>query len=92
MKALGILRTIAGGLFLASACGRIGGEGDSETHWMLRCQSDEECGADGSCLCGVCTVPCDADNPCSAGRTEAVASRAPELRGAGATPPPKTSA
>jgi hypothetical protein len=34
------------------------GRTDSESHWMQGCLASEECG-DLSCLCGVCTAPCD---------------------------------
>lgn len=43
------------------------GQGDSETHWLRECNSTAECGASGSCVCGLCTLPCASDNECSGG-------------------------
>ncbi|RYZ06605.1 MAG: hypothetical protein EOO73_14975 [Myxococcales bacterium] len=50
----------------AGGCGKLdsGGEG-SETHWLLTCDSDEDCGV-GQCLCGVCTLPCASLRDCPA--------------------------
>ncbi|HEY8947171.1 MAG TPA: hypothetical protein VIM73_23165, partial [Polyangiaceae bacterium] len=61
-----VIGTIGGVLLLASGCGKVGGEGDSETHWMLQCDSDAECGEVGACLCGRCTVSCKANSACGA--------------------------
>lgn len=38
-------------------------EGDSHTNWLRSCDKDSECGPL-SCVCGVCTSPCSADNSC----------------------------
>lgn len=35
----------------------------TNTSWMVRCDGDEECGAD-ACLCGRCTQSCFADTDC----------------------------
>jgi len=56
------------GLFVVVACeGKII-EGprstDSQTNWLRACQSDSECGGL-TCLCGVCTTACGADDACS---------------------------
>src|SRR6187402_2630611 len=42
-----------------------GPQGDSHTNWLRTCNTDDECGGL-SCLCGVCTAPCTADDACSA--------------------------
>jgi hypothetical protein len=41
------------------SCGKAVSEGgtDSSTHWLERCDSDEDCGKL-RCLCGVCSQPC----------------------------------
>jgi hypothetical protein len=36
----------------------------SETHWLTRCDASSECG-DGSCVCGRCTVLCEAAADCA---------------------------
>jgi hypothetical protein len=36
-----------------------GGRADSESHWLKACAADAECG-ELRCLCGVCTLPCEA--------------------------------
>lgn len=55
-------------VFAASSCDRSdGGETTGgETHFLTYCeaQEDNECGKL-SCLCSVCTIPCDADSACS---------------------------
>jgi hypothetical protein len=49
----------------ASGCGRADSPRlDSETHWLMSCESDLDCGA-GSCECGVCTEPCSSSADCS---------------------------
>jgi hypothetical protein len=37
---------------------------DSETHWLLRCDSDLDCG-ERSCECGVCSKSCVASTECA---------------------------
>lgn len=39
------------------------GEGEAETHWLLQCQEDADCGS-GVCVCGVCTESCGAQSLC----------------------------
>jgi len=48
----------------------------TNTNWLRRCESDAECGAQGSCLCGRCTIACDSSDACESGLvcTEALAS------------------
>ena len=36
----------------------------SQTNWLQACESDAQCG-DLQCLCGTCTVSCDADSTCT---------------------------
>jgi hypothetical protein len=38
----------------------------TETHWLLSCDKDSECGGGTSCLCGVCTVTCVTNDGCPA--------------------------
>jgi hypothetical protein len=40
-------------------------QGDSQTHWLFACGADSECEAGLSCLCGVCTAPCEGDDVCA---------------------------
>src|SRR5688572_16976897 len=50
--------------FGVGACAPDGGQTGSETNWLKRCTTSEECG-EGSCLCGICTWECDAENACT---------------------------
>jgi len=48
-----------------SGCGRAESTRvDSETHWLMSCDADVDCGA-GSCECGVCTESCVTTADCS---------------------------
>ncbi len=38
---------------------------DSSSHWLSRCQTDEECGDGLSCLCNRCTITCDDASECT---------------------------
>jgi len=40
-------------------------QSDSHTNWLRNCDTDRDCGAL-SCVCGVCTASCSADDACSA--------------------------
>ncbi len=44
----------------------------TETHWLMRCDSDAECG-ELTCECGVCTLVCEDDAQCP--MTEAMCAR-----------------
>lgn len=46
--------------------GNGGGDLSSETHWMRVCEDNEACGEGAQCICGRCTLPCDADDACEA--------------------------
>lgn len=37
---------------------------NSNTNWLLPCERDEECGSEGSCQCGMCTVSCTPETGC----------------------------
>lgn len=54
---------------LLSACGsrvQHNGGTDSNTHWLQVCDDDAECDETLSCICGLCTVECPADDHCAA--------------------------
>ncbi len=54
-------------LLLFTACAKdstIDARTSGESHWLEVCASDDECG-DGLCVCGVCTIECDADDACA---------------------------
>jgi len=60
----------------------------SESHFLRSCHDDSECG-ELSCLCGVCSAPCDADAVCTEldAAAECVPSAARPSESACATPP-----
>jgi hypothetical protein len=43
---------------------------DGQTHWMTRCDENADCG-ELSCICGVCTELCTANDECSSGESVA---------------------
>ena len=54
-------------LLLASACwdsSTRSPQSSGNTNWLKLCASDASCGADTSCVCGVCTRACDASDEC----------------------------
>jgi len=52
---------------LGAACnGETTGGGGSETHWLGRCTSSDQC-EQGQCLCGVCTEACTELSGCNDG-------------------------
>jgi hypothetical protein len=52
-------------LLNSASCGRADSSRvDSETHWLVSCESDLDCGA-GSCECGVCTETCVTTSDCA---------------------------
>jgi hypothetical protein len=38
-----------------------------ETNWLRRCETNKDCNAAGSCVCGLCSQRCAQDDDCSAG-------------------------
>ncbi len=52
------------GLLLAACSPERGPQTGSQTNWLTACRSDAECG-DLKCLCGACTVSCDAETACA---------------------------
>ena len=52
---------------VATSCGgssNANGHG-GETHWLLRCSSEQECEGDFDCRCGVCTMTCSEQSDCN---------------------------
>jgi hypothetical protein len=45
------------------SCGPKGGT-DSSSNWLEPCVSDADCPLGGSCVCGLCTLECDAEEDC----------------------------
>jgi hypothetical protein len=65
-----LLLTAAIAAALAGCQGANGGPSDdSETHWYAPCEADAGCSGGLSCLCGVCTVPCDEAGACDGDTT-----------------------
>lgn len=52
------------GLVLAGCSPARGPQTGSQTNWLKACGSDDDCG-DLKCLCGACTVSCDAEADCA---------------------------
>jgi hypothetical protein len=61
---------LAGGLLSLAigSCGRVADEEplqiDSNTNWLLRCDSDSQCSGSLRCYCGQCTQPCASTDEC----------------------------
>ena len=36
----------------------------TNTNWLKACSEDAQCGSEGACLCGVCTMACSSDTQC----------------------------
>jgi hypothetical protein len=36
----------------------------TNTNWLKACNEDAQCGSEGACLCGVCTMACSSDTQC----------------------------
>lgn len=51
--------------------GQTNNGGDSSTHWLKRCERDEQCGSS-SCLCGTCTRSCRTEDQCEAFGADAI--------------------
>lgn len=39
----------------------------TKTNWLKACDSSLECGEEGACVCGLCTMPCSGDDQCGQG-------------------------
>jgi len=50
------------------------GEVNSNSNWLQVCDADAECGSEGACTCGICSVPCDVSTDCGDERPGAVCS------------------
>ncbi len=65
-----IQRSLAALIALAlSGClsdGKRDGTVDSETHFLVTCDSDSACVQGRECICGVCSVPCGSTDACEA--------------------------
>lgn len=72
-------RGISWGIFflLFTGCGEQtrGPSTGSETHFLRACSAS--CPGDLSCVCGVCTLPCDADQQCASLSQETVCAELP---------------
>lgn len=58
----------------------------TKTNWLEECDTAAECGEEGSCICGLCTRPCDEADNCPGGRCASVLSSAAQCQSAGTTP------
>lgn len=72
-KALSLALSLGGVLALLPSCGgNSTSDGtDSNTHWLQDCEEDSDCGAL-SCVCGICTQPCEVGADCAALGSDAV--------------------
>jgi hypothetical protein len=62
---------------------------DKSTHWLRVCDRDAECGSDLACLCGVCSLACEAEASCGArGAARCVETDSASLRSACGDDPP----
>jgi hypothetical protein len=69
MKLVPAQRALLFALLVASGCG---GDGtskgvNSNTNWLLACETPDDCGGAWDCLCGVCTAACEDSCPASGG-------------------------
>ena len=55
--------------YLIASCGKSAQEDDSQTHWLAKCSSSDECAAGLSCVCGRCLQPCEPEAACSTAAT-----------------------
>src|SRR5690349_7268166 len=51
-------------MLCAMACGSTHMDFDSKSNWLRDCSSQDDCGDDLSCLCGVCTKRCERASAC----------------------------
>lgn len=73
MKRIGVVAVwVALGLAFGAGCGKAADvEFGGETHWLMSCDTDAECGSKLACLCGVCTLGCSDEGSCSELGTQA---------------------
>ncbi len=66
---------------ILAACLSNSGDGtvDSETHFLVACDSDEACSADRQCVCGVCSTPCGTTDVCTATSAPSACVDAPSI-------------
>lgn len=70
MKAASSVRvwSVAISIFVSAFAGcseTSGTDGGSETNWLKRCGSQNDCSAGNSCECGICTRSCESADECS---------------------------
>lgn len=62
--------TIAWSSALLIACyGSNANTKDGQSHWLTACSSQDDCGADLICACGVCTMECESSTSCPGSAT-----------------------
>jgi cysteine-rich repeat protein len=83
-----VIVALSGVLVLFAACGRSSGGGDSETHWMKRCQTQSDCNAGTTCSCGMCSKECEASSDCSGLGATTLCVSPGEIPGCGMNPQP----
>jgi|GEM_PF-4528168 len=65
LRALVVGAVLLGGAAAAfPGCGLTSERVSSETHFLRRCDADDECGSGLSCICGACTRSCTQDEAC----------------------------
>ncbi len=47
--------------WLLLACGIASSHSGSNTNWLITCSDDTDCDSSFSCLCGICSSPCDVE-------------------------------
>lgn len=85
MNALG-RALLAGWVMIAAAsgCGSSERGPQSATSWLRACTTNDDCTGAPQCLCGVCTIPCEADNVCASAPPGAVCTSLTEVAGCAA--------
>jgi len=58
----------------------------TKTNWLQDCDTTADCGEEGSCLCGLCTRPCDEGDSCAGGRCASFLASAAQCQQAGEAP------
>lgn len=66
MKRFALVVLTVWGLGLAASCAKHRGpEAGTNTNWLKKCEASADCDGNGSCLCGMCTLSCSDDMPCT---------------------------